>query len=147
MTHRRIVDVELEFEREIARSRELSLFRRNPSTWELLLLLAQCENGSNDGVYNTIEAVNTRYLGNSALLKFVRERRDDGLIEFVEHEKKSKWTLRLKRDLLTQLFDVLDARNRRFLDLVANQPGGRDHQTTEPRPQVIGLHSMKDRRE
>lgn len=147
MTHRRIVDVELEFEREIARSRELSLFRRNPTTWELLLLLAQCENGSNDGVYNTIEAVNTRYLGNSALLKFVRERRDDGLIEFVEHEKKSKWTLRLNQDLLAQLIDVLDARNRRFIDLVTDQANGRESQTTEPRPQVIGLHSLKDRRE
>lgn len=147
MPRRKIVDIELEFEREVARSRDLSLFKRNPTTWELLLLLAHLENGSNDGVYNTIEAVRTRYLGNSALLKFVRDRRDDGLILFVEHEKKSKWTLQLHEDLIAQLFDALEARNRRFLDLAAPHQNGRDNQATDLEAYRNGFDSLKDRDE
>lgn len=144
MFRREIVDIELEFEREVARSRELSIFKRNPTTWELLLLLAHFENGCHDGVYNTVEAVNTHYLGNSALLKFVRERRDDGLIQFVEHEKKSKWTLRLQEELLAKLYDVLEARNRRFLDLATKYSNGRDNQASVPGTFRTDIDSLKD---
>ncbi|MCW1931824.1 hypothetical protein [Pararhodobacter zhoushanensis] len=121
MEHQKIVNIELNFEREVARSRGLSLFRRNPTTWELLLLLARYKNGSNEGVYNTIDSVGTRYLGNSALLKFIRERRDDGLVQFLEHEKKSKWTLQLNEELVAQLIELLDTRNRQLLRAAAEE--------------------------
>ncbi|WP_127105137.1 hypothetical protein [Pararhodobacter zhoushanensis] len=121
MEHQKIVNIELNFEREVAQSRGLSLFRRNPTTWELLLLLARYKNGSNEGVYNTIDSVGTRYLGNSALLKFIRERRDDGLVQFLEHEKKSKWTLQLNEELVAQLIELLDTRNRQLLRAAAEE--------------------------
>ena len=88
MDKSKIIKVELEFERAVSQSRELSLFRRNPTTWELLLL-AQNENGALNGLYKTIDAVETRYLGNSALLKFVREQRDHGPEDFISATTRS----------------------------------------------------------
>lgn len=111
------LSLELDFERALAQSRLLSMFRRNPSTWELLLMLALHENGSEDGVYNTIDSLQTRYLGNSAMLKFVRERRDDGLLLFTEHTKRSKWKITLDPALREALIALLDQRNADLLQL------------------------------
>ncbi|MFN4098755.1 MAG: hypothetical protein ACK4GT_03155 [Pararhodobacter sp.] len=106
--------LELDFERHIHQSKLLSLFRRNPSTWELLLYLAQFEEGSEDGVYGTLDRLQTRYLSNSAMLKFVRERRDDGLLLFNEHTKRSKWTIALNESLREALFEVLEQHDSEF---------------------------------
>lgn len=106
MDKSKIIKVELEFERAVSQSRELSLFRRNPTTWELLLL-AQNENGALNGLYKTIDAVETKYLGNSALLKFVREQRDHGTLHFLEAEKKSKWVLQVEQRLIDELVALL----------------------------------------
>lgn|SRR5690554_6412546 len=97
----------LEFERRIAQSSQLSLFRRNPSTWEILLLIALLDGDSDDGMYAIIEKVSTKYVGSSALLKFLRERRDDGSLEFEEHVKRNKWRIRLGEPLLSELRSVL----------------------------------------
>jgi len=105
------IAAEIEFERRIARSPQLSLFRRNSSTWELLLLIASYDGSSDDGVYGTIEKVGTSYLGASALLKFLRERRADGSLEFEEHEKRSKRRIRLSDSLMAELRSVLAERN------------------------------------
>ena len=140
------VRLELEFERMISQSRELSLFKRSPTTWELLLLLALDEGGGTDGVYNTIEAVKTRYLGNSAMLKFVRERRDDGLIQFREHQKKSKWSLKLNDDLHMQLFEVLIARNQLLLARLKEDSNRYGNQATDLESYRNAIDSLKDRR-
>lgn len=105
------LEVELNFERLVHQSRALSIFRRNPSTWELLLRLAADQSGGADGVYNAIEQLETRYLGSSAMLKFVRERRDDGLLEFRENAKRSKWTVSLEPSLREELVSLLERRN------------------------------------
>lgn len=107
MERSKIVEIELEFERMLAQSRELSVFRRNPTTWEFLLLLAQSEQGAMDGLYSTIDAVQTRYLGNSALLKFIRERRDHGDLRFLEADKKSKWIIQVDQKLIEHLETLL----------------------------------------
>lgn len=125
MDKRKIVDVDIDFERRIAQSRHLALFRRNPTTWELLLMLARNENGSADGVYRTLETLETGYLGNSALLKFIRERRDDGLISFLENEKRSKWTVQLFEPLQEEIMALLDHRNNDIL-LAAGIPAATD---------------------
>ena len=39
------LSLELDFERALYQSKLLSLFRRNPSIWELLLVLARFEDG------------------------------------------------------------------------------------------------------
>ncbi|MDR7127130.1 hypothetical protein [Pseudotabrizicola sp. 4114] len=111
MTGDSFLTLEIDFERQIYQSKLLSLFRRSPSTWELLLYLAQFEEGSEDGVYNTLDRLRTRYLGNSAMLKFVRERRDDGLLQFTEHTKRSKWKVSLDAELRAALFVALEERN------------------------------------
>jgi len=108
--------IELEFEREIAKSRELSLFRRNPTTWELLLLLSQNENGNHDGLHTTIESTKTQYLGSSALLKFIRERRDDGVLQFLENKKKSKRTIQVDMQVLAKLSELLAKRNHQLIE-------------------------------
>jgi len=112
MTRDSLLALEIDFERQIYESKLLSLFRRSPSTWELLLHLAQFEEGSEDGVYNTLDRLRTRYLGNSAMLKFVRERRDDGLLLFTEHTKRSKWKVSLDAELRDALLLALEERNR-----------------------------------
>lgn len=114
MPYRDELEIELWFERQLHQSRILSVFRCNPSTWELLLQLASQPDGSADGVYQTIERIETRYLGNSALLKFVRERRDDGLLEFTEHVKRSKWRIGLAPELREALETALGQRNDRL---------------------------------
>ncbi|MCL4674623.1 MAG: hypothetical protein KJZ59_00995 [Pararhodobacter sp.] len=143
----RAVSIELEFEREIARSRELSLFKRNPTTWELLLVLAQNHGSSSEGVYKTIDALQTPYLGNSALLKFVRERRDDGLIEFLESDKKSKWNVQLQGETLEQLIDVFEKRGRQLLEAANERPNGPVSRVSDRGTQTGTIDSMKDRRE
>lgn len=147
MDLRNTLSVELEFEREIARSPELSLFRRNPTTWELLLLLSQAEGASNEGVYNTIESVQTRYLGDSALLKFIRERRDDGLVRFLEHEKKSKRTVQLHNDLIAQMTSVLNYRNSQLLRAESNRPTGHDGHVSDNDVFRAAIDRHKDHRE
>jgi hypothetical protein len=116
MTHDKLLALELEFERAISELRSLSLFRRNPSTWELLLYLAQFEEGSEDGVYSTLDRLQTNYLGSSALLKFMRERRDDGSLVFFEHTKRSKWKVALNPQIREVLLTTLAARNVKMLD-------------------------------
>lgn len=107
-------ELELETERRIARSRQLSAFRRNATTWELLLMLA-AHNGKSDlGLYNTLDQLETGYLGQSAMLKFLRDRRSDGLLEFEEHDKKSMWRLRLSSELHGELVNLLEERNIRL---------------------------------
>ena len=105
------LQIELETERRIAQSRGLSAFHRNGTTWELLLLLAVHDGQSDLGVYNTLDQLETGYLGQSAMLKFLRDRRSDGLLAFDEHEKRSKWRIRLARPLYFELIDFLSNRN------------------------------------
>jgi hypothetical protein len=116
-----IIQAELEFEHRIARSRQLSAFRRNASTWELLLLMALEDGQSDEGIHGTAEKVATRYIGTSALLKFMRERRDDGSLVFEEHDKRSKWRIRLSASVLTELQQALKERNDRLLAALAVQ--------------------------
>jgi len=111
MQSRLHLKVELEFERLVHQSRMLSIFRRNPSTWELLLKLASEGDVGVDGIYHAIEQVETRYLGSSAMLKFVRERRDDGLLQFNEHSKRSKWRISVEPSLREELVSLLALRN------------------------------------
>ena len=111
MTNGKNVELELDFERIVHQSSMLHIFRRNTSTWELLLRLAAQENGKVDGIVNAINQVETRYLRSSALLKFVRERRDDGLLQFLEHTKRSKFTVALDPAVRDELIATLAWRN------------------------------------
>jgi len=147
MDRQKTIRIELEFERDVSRSRELSLFRRNPATWELLLLLAENKNGAHDGVYDTIESVHTQYLGNSALLKFVRERRDDGLFEFLENDKKSKRTVRVQEAILEELTEILERRNDLLLSMFRERPSGLNTPSPDTDISSTTIDSTKGRRE
>jgi hypothetical protein len=119
----RLLALELDFEREIYSSKSLSLFRRNPSTWELLVFLAQFEDGSDEGVYSTLDRLRTRYLGNSAMLKFVRDRRDDGSLIFSEHTKRSKWKIQLRDEIREALIAALHERAAKQQEISASPAG------------------------
>jgi len=118
------LQIELETERRIARSRGLSAFHRNATTWELLLLLAVNDGQSDLGVYNTLDQLETGYLGQSAMLKFLRDRRSDGLLAFDEHEKRSKWRLRLAPELCEELMEFLGGRNQKLTMALCDQGYG-----------------------
>lgn len=133
MPDKNLLQVELEFERQIHQSRMLAVFRRNPTTWELLLRLAAQENGGVDGIYHTIDQVETRYLGTSALLKFVRERRDDGLLQFLEHTKRSKFIVALDPLLREELIALLAWRNARITKEAHPSPFNGAHTPDTPR--------------
>ena len=53
------------------------------------------------------------------MLKFVRERRDDGLPIFTEHTKRSKWKITLDPALRESLIALLEQRNTEL-----QRPGG-----------------------
>ncbi|MCC5989617.1 MAG: hypothetical protein JJT95_18260 [Pararhodobacter sp.] len=121
---RSVFEIELEKERRFAQSCKLSLFHRNATTWELLLLLAAENEHQTIGVYNTLARLETRYLGQSAMLKFLRERRDDRLLCFDEHEKKSMWRLGLSPTVLAELTEHLAAHYRELQELELEQEIG-----------------------
>lgn len=102
-----LLDIETEFERRVSNNRSLATFRRNPTTWELLLLLASVRDGFTDGLHEVPNAIRTRYLGPSALLKFIREQRDAGHITVLEHQKRSKRVLRIDPEIAQQLVSLL----------------------------------------
>jgi len=114
----KLISSELDFERRIATSRQLSLFRRNPSTWEFLLLLALHEGSSDDGMHGITEKIVTKYIGVSAMLKFMRERRDDGSLRFERHDKRSKWRIRLSDSLLSEVHTVIQEREQPRVGLI-----------------------------
>lgn len=100
--------IDLEFERSVSRNRNLALFRRNASSWELLLALCCAPDHGKPGVYELIEGLSTKGLGQSALLRFVRDRRDDGLLVFDRHHtKKSKMQVRPEPELARAMSDLL----------------------------------------
>lgn len=106
--------IELDHERRVSASPRLSVFRRNATAWELLLMLAEQGEGG-DGLYNLAEQVQTDHLSAAAMLKFMRDRRKDGLLHFEQHEKRSKWRVLVDDDLLDELHAHLELRNRLLL--------------------------------
>ena len=98
----------LAFERALFQNPRLSVFRRNATTWEVLLILAEAPQEDGPGLYELVAAVQTRALGPSALLQFLRDRRDEGSIIFTRHsKKKSKWSLSLRDDLRAELMGLI----------------------------------------
>lgn len=104
--------MELEAEREIARSELLAPFRRNASCWELMLMLAAQGGESDLGVYKTLNTLETTFLGQSAMVKFLRDCRREGLVCFEEHGKRSMWRVRLAPEVLAALVAVFERRNK-----------------------------------
>jgi hypothetical protein len=103
-----LLHTELAFERAVFRHRQLSLFRRNATTWEALLMIAASPGGKGPGLYETVQAVETKALGQSALLRFLRDCRDDSSIQFTRNpNKQSKWTLGLSEGLRADLLALL----------------------------------------
>lgn len=102
---------ELAFERAVFQHPHLSIFRRNATTWEVLLMLAVTTEDIGPGLYEVIESVQTRALGPSALVRFLRDRREEGSIVFTRNSlKQSKWSLSLCEDLRKELMAMIEKR-------------------------------------
>jgi len=119
--NRDFFQIELDHERRLARSDLLSVFRRNAATWELLLLLAAEEEGASDGLYNLADRVQTDHLSGAALLKFMRDQRNDGRLLFEPHVKRSKWRIRPDEAVVNELQTVLSQRNRLLVNATRAQ--------------------------
>jgi hypothetical protein len=103
-----LLHTELASERAIFRHRQLSLFRRNATTWEALLMIAASPGSKKPGLYETVQVVETKALGQSALLRFLRDCRDDSNIQFTRNpNKQSKWTLGMYEGLHADLLAFL----------------------------------------
>lgn len=135
---RLLLDTEIAFEKRVAANRGLSTFRRNPTTWELLLMLASMREGYTEGLHEVPSAITTRYLGPSALLKFIREQRDAGLIRFLEHEKRSKRILQADPQIVAALLELLEWRDRVTGD---RSSGDGEADADRPRPGIKGEHN------
>ncbi|MDR7127131.1 hypothetical protein [Pseudotabrizicola sp. 4114] len=108
---RDLLQSELAFKRAVFKHPQLSIFRRNATTWEVLLMIAGADDQEGPGLYELVESVETTALGQSALLRFLRERREDGIIRFSRSpSKQSKWTLNISDDLRADLLDLLRRR-------------------------------------
>lgn len=112
--NRDILRIELEHERRLADSEFLSPFRRNATTWELLLLLAADDARSEEGLYRLSEAVETDYLSKAALLKFMRDQRHEGRLLFEPHTKRSMWRVVPHAGVLEELRNMMSLRNRQL---------------------------------
>ena len=122
---RRIIALELEFERAVAKNRDLALFRRNAATWEMLLAALVADDEDRIGVYDLVESVTSKGLGSSALLRFVRDRRDDGLFIFgTDPKKKSKHRISLRDDVADAALTLLDQRNHALRRAIVETGGG-----------------------
>lgn len=110
--NRDIFKIELDHERRLANSDQLSVFRRNASAWELLLLLATEDREVSNGLYRLAEQVETDHLSRAALLKFMRDQRRDGRLVFEPHCKRSMWRVRPDDAVLDELQKLLTLRNR-----------------------------------
>jgi hypothetical protein len=110
-TSAHLLQTELAFERAVFRHRQLSLFRRNATTWEALLMIATGHTDEGPGLYEIVETAETTALGQSALLRFLRDRRDDGSVIFRRsRHKQSKWTLEVSATLRADLLGLLHFR-------------------------------------
>lgn len=110
--NRDIIKIELEHERRLANSDQLSVFRRNASAWELLLLLAASDGDTSDGLYRLADQVETDHLSSAALLNFMRDQRREGRLVFEPHVKRSMWRVRPDEAVLNELHSLLATRNR-----------------------------------
>lgn len=104
--------IELDHERRLANSDRLSVFRRNASAWELLLLLAADQGNTANGLYRLADQVETEHLSKAALLKFMRDQRREGRLMFEPHTKRSMWRVLPDEAVLTELQTLLALRNR-----------------------------------
>lgn len=111
-TLRELLEVELEAEREAAQSAWLSPFRRNASCWELLLTIAATDGATEQGIYQTLKGLETPYLGQSAMVKFVKECRKSELLLFDKHIKRSATRIQLAPEVQADLVTMLERRNR-----------------------------------
>jgi len=107
---RKRFELELATERAIARSPLLAPFRRNATGWELLLMLAAGGGESALGIHKTLKELETGFLGQPAMLKFLRDRKEERLLTFDEHEKRSQWRVRLAPEVHAALIDVMNRR-------------------------------------
>jgi len=103
--------IELDHERRLASSELLSVFRRNATTWEMLLLLAAEEREASNGLYNLAGRVQTGQLSSAAVLKFIRDQRGEGRLVFEPHEKRSMWRVRPDQAVLDELQTLIALRN------------------------------------
>lgn len=109
---------ELAYVRAASASRRLAPFFRNAATWELALLLAIAQGGDEASVYNSVEAVMSKALGKSALLKFIHEQSQAGNLHLEESAvKRSKRIIRLDRTVEEEMAELLDRRKDLLSDL------------------------------
>ncbi|MFN4101144.1 MAG: hypothetical protein ACK4GT_15345, partial [Pararhodobacter sp.] len=79
---------------------------------EALLMIAGAADQEGPGLYEVVDSVETTALGQSALLRFLRNRRDEGLIIFEQSPRKqSKWTLKISEGLRADLMALLQVRS------------------------------------
>lgn len=74
-------------------------------------MIAEAAEGEGPGLYELVDSVETNALGQSALLRFLRDRRDEGIVLFERSPRKqSKWTLKISGPLLADLRALLQLR-------------------------------------
>lgn len=115
----KLIEVELEFYRSTGQVKELSIFRRNSATWEMLMILAHAYGRREIGLFELVEEVQSSSLGMSAKLNFLRDRREDGLLLFKQQEnKRNKWNIELAPKTREELFAAIHRRNRAYENIV-----------------------------
>ena len=104
---------ELAYVRAKSASRRLSPFYRNAAGWELAMLLAISQGNDEAGIYDTVEAITSKALGRSALLKFIQEQARAGSLHIeTSPVKRSKRIIRLDPSLVDEMTQLLERRSR-----------------------------------
>lgn len=108
---------ELARTRSLGGNRHLADFSRNPTTWELCLLLYLNDSLN---ISSAIGSLQTRCLSHSSIVRFIQERMAQGSILWRQGEKKSEKYIVLNPGLRREVEDYL---HRNMLD--GHRPDGR----------------------
>lgn len=98
--------------RALANARELAVFARTPTTWELVLMIFLHDNLN---ISNAIAALTNRGLSYSSLVRFVQEQLSLGTLVSRQGGKKSEKVLALSPTLQQELIDYLGTARRLHL--------------------------------
>lgn len=94
----------LDVEKRALRHAGLAAFRRNSTTWELLLNITS----SNLNIQQAIQSLQTNCIGYSSVMRFISSQIEAGTLVALDGAKKSEKILKPSNDVMNALSGLID---------------------------------------
>ena len=92
------------FEKDALRDKRLAPFRRNSTTWELLLKITEADLN----IQQAIRALETDCLGYSSIVRFINVQLQDGRLQAVPGQKRSEKILKPSADVCAAIAELAE---------------------------------------